>query len=50
MFSQVDRSWKDTMKAAQNLMRSNLGLYPDCGTMQQNNALLEQIQKCLEDY
>ncbi|KAI8818687.1 dynein heavy chain and region D6 of dynein motor-domain-containing protein [Fimicolochytrium jonesii] len=52
MFSQVDRSWKDTMRKVHrnpNAMKS--GTTPGLlETMQQNNVLLDQIQKCLEDY
>ncbi|KAJ3093097.1 Dynein heavy chain 6, axonemal [Quaeritorhiza haematococci] len=52
MFAQVDRSWKDIMRKVYrnpNAMKS--GTTPGVlETMQQNNVLLEQIQKCLEDY
>ncbi|KAI8907759.1 dynein heavy chain and region D6 of dynein motor-domain-containing protein [Powellomyces hirtus] len=52
MFAQVDRSWKDTMRKVHrnpNAMKS--GTTPGLlETMQQNNILLDQIQKCLEDY
>ncbi|KAH9277041.1 hypothetical protein BASA83_000559 [Batrachochytrium salamandrivorans] len=52
MFSQVDRSWKDIMRRVSrnpNAMKS--GTLPGLlETLQQNNVLLEQIQKCLEDY
>ncbi|KAJ3183889.1 Dynein heavy chain 6, axonemal [Geranomyces variabilis] len=52
MFAQVDRSWKDTMRKVHripNAMKS--GTTPGLlEIMQQNNVLLDQIQKCLEDY
>ncbi|KAJ3105519.1 Dynein heavy chain 6, axonemal [Phlyctochytrium planicorne] len=52
MFSQVDRTWKDVMRKVyrnSNAMKS--GTMPGLlETMQQNNSLLDQIQKCLEDY
>ncbi|KNC97013.1 uncharacterized protein SPPG_09508 [Spizellomyces punctatus DAOM BR117] len=52
MFAQVDRSWKDTMRKVYrnpNAMKS--GTTPGLlETMGQNNVLLDQIQKCLEDY
>ncbi|KAI9002652.1 dynein heavy chain and region D6 of dynein motor-domain-containing protein [Gaertneriomyces semiglobifer] len=52
MFAQVDRSWKDTMRKVYrnpNAMKS--GTTPGLlEIMQQNNILLDQIQKCLEDY
>ena len=52
MFSQVDRSWKEIMRKTSrspNAMKAATlpGLLE---TMQQNNTLLDQIQKCLEDY
>ncbi|OAJ44270.1 hypothetical protein BDEG_27524 [Batrachochytrium dendrobatidis JEL423] len=52
MFSQVDRSWKDVMrKVSRNSNAIKSGTLPGLlETMQQNNVLLEQIQKCLEDY
>ncbi|KAI9348792.1 dynein heavy chain and region D6 of dynein motor-domain-containing protein [Zopfochytrium polystomum] len=52
MFSQVDRSWKDVMrKASRNPNAMKNGTTPGLlETMNQNNNLLEQIQKCLEDY
>jgi dynein heavy chain len=52
MFSQVDRSWKDIMrKTARNPSAIKMGTTPGLfETLQQNNALLEKIQKCLEDY
>ncbi|KAJ3357634.1 Dynein heavy chain 6, axonemal, partial [Kappamyces sp. JEL0680] len=52
MFAQVDRSWKDIMrKVARNPNAMKSGTMPGVlETMQQNNVLLEQIQKCLEDY
>ncbi|KAI9203256.1 dynein heavy chain and region D6 of dynein motor-domain-containing protein [Polychytrium aggregatum] len=52
MFSQVDRSWKDVMrKVSRNANAMKSGTMPGLlEMMQQNNVLLEQIQKCLEDY
>ncbi|ORY38879.1 hypothetical protein BCR33DRAFT_853838 [Rhizoclosmatium globosum] len=52
MFSQVDRSWKDIMRrVARNPNAIKSGTVPGLlETLQQNNALLDQIQKCLEDY
>jgi dynein heavy chain len=52
MFSQVDRSWKELMrKVAKNPNPLKSGTVPGVlETLQQNNILLEQIQKCLEDY
>ena len=52
IFSQVDRSWKDTMrKVARNPNAIKSGTMPGLlELMQQNNVLLDQIQKCLEDY
>lgn len=52
MFSQVDRSWKDVMrKVSRNPNALKAGTTPGVlETMQQNNLLLDQIQKCLEDY
>ncbi|KAJ3321819.1 Dynein heavy chain 6, axonemal [Boothiomyces sp. JEL0866] len=52
MFAQVDRSWKDVMrKVSRNPNAIKAGTMPGLlETMQQNNILLEQIQKCLEDY
>ncbi|KAJ3023365.1 Dynein heavy chain 6, axonemal [Thoreauomyces humboldtii] len=52
MFAQVDRSWKDTMrKVHRNPNAMKAGTAPGLlETMQQNNVLLDQIQKCLEDY
>lgn len=52
MFSQVDRSWKETMRRVSrnpNAMKSAItpGLLE---SIQQSNVLLEKIQKCLEDY
>ncbi|KAJ3207853.1 Dynein heavy chain 6, axonemal [Entophlyctis luteolus] len=52
MFQQVDRSWKDAMrKVARNPNAMKSGTIPGLlETFQQNNVLLDQIQKCLEDY
>lgn len=52
LFIQVDRSWKDIMRKASrnpNALRAGTlpGLLEIC---QQNNAYLDQIQKCLEEY
>jgi dynein heavy chain len=52
MFTQVDRSWKEIMrKTARNPNAIKIGTTPGLyETLQQNNSLLEKIQKCLEDY
>jgi dynein heavy chain len=52
MFSQVDRTWKEIMRrVARNPNAIKSGTTPGTlESMQQNNVLLEQIQKCLEDY
>ncbi|KAJ3068328.1 Dynein heavy chain 6, axonemal [Podochytrium sp. JEL0797] len=52
MFAQVDRSWKDIMRrVARNPNAIKSGTVPGLlETLQQNNVLLDQIQKCLEDY
>ncbi|KAJ3415371.1 Dynein heavy chain 6, axonemal, partial [Chytridiales sp. JEL 0842] len=52
MFSQVDRTWKDVMrKVSRNPNAMKSGTMPGLlESMQQNNILLDQIQKCLEDY
>ncbi|KAJ3347122.1 Dynein heavy chain 6, axonemal [Entophlyctis luteolus] len=52
MFAQVDRSWKDIMRrASRNPNAIKAGTLPGLlETLQQNNILLDQIQKCLEDY
>lgn len=52
MFSQVDRSWKENMrKVSRNPNAMKAGTVPGIlEFMQQNNILLDQIQKCLEDY
>jgi dynein heavy chain len=52
MFSQVDRSWKEVMrKVARNPNAIKAGTAPGLlETMEQNNILLDKIQKCLEDY
>ncbi|KAG5457288.1 MAG: dynein heavy chain, N-terminal region 2-domain-containing protein, partial [Olpidium bornovanus] len=52
MFSQVDRTWKDVMrKVARNPNAMKAGTMPGLlEMMQQNNELLDKIQKCLEDY
>ncbi|KAJ3125644.1 Dynein heavy chain 6, axonemal [Physocladia obscura] len=52
MFAQVDRNWKEIMRRVSrnpNAIKSGTvsGLLE---TLQQNNTLLDQIQKCLEDY
>jgi Dynein heavy chain, N-terminal region 2 len=48
----VDRTWKDVMrKVSRNPNALKAGTMPGLlEIMQQNNQLLEQIQKCLEDY
>ncbi|RKP20476.1 dynein heavy chain 6, axonemal, partial [Rozella allomycis CSF55] len=52
MFSQVDKSWKDIMrKTSRNPLAIKAGTVSGLlETMQQNNQLLEKIQKCLEEY
>ncbi|KAJ3083598.1 Dynein heavy chain 6, axonemal, partial [Rhizoclosmatium hyalinum] len=52
MFQQVDRSWKDSMrKVSRNPNAMKSGTIPGLlEAFQQNNTLLDQIQKCLEDY
>ncbi|TPX36228.1 hypothetical protein SmJEL517_g01545 [Synchytrium microbalum] len=52
MFTQVDRNWKETMrKTARSPNALKAGTQPGLlEQFQQNNALLDQIQKCLEDY
>lgn len=52
MFSQVDRNWKDIMrKAVRSPNALKAGTMPGTlETLKQNNSLLDQIQKCLEDY
>ena len=52
MFAQVDRSWKDIMrKVSRNPNALKAGTMPGLlEIFQQNNAYLDQIQKCLEDY
>ncbi|ORX87336.1 hypothetical protein BCR32DRAFT_215454 [Anaeromyces robustus] len=52
MFSQVDRSWKEVMrKVVRNPNAMKAGTAPGLlETMEQNNVLLDKIQKCLEDY
>ena len=52
MFIQVDKSWKDVMRKVYRLPNAlraatTPGLLE---TFQNNNALLDQIQKCLEAY
>ncbi|XP_047672459.1 dynein axonemal heavy chain 6 isoform X2 [Tachysurus fulvidraco] len=52
MFLQVDKSWKDIMRKV-NTFPNSLRAATRPGlleTFQNNNALLEQIQKCLEAY
>ena len=52
MFSQVDRTWKEVMRrVSRNPNAMKNGTVPGLlETMLQNNSLLDQIQKCLEDY
>ncbi|KAI9190457.1 hypothetical protein H9P43_001891 [Blastocladiella emersonii ATCC 22665] len=52
MFAQVDRNWKDIMRrAARHPNAMKCGTTPGTlETFQQNNELLEKIQKCLEEY
>ncbi|XP_030047949.1 dynein axonemal heavy chain 6 [Microcaecilia unicolor] len=52
MFLQVDKSWKETMRKV-NRLPNALRAATQPGlleTFQNNNALLDQIQKCLEAY
>uniref|UniRef100_A0A8C6R3K0 Dynein, axonemal, heavy chain 6 n=1 Tax=Nannospalax galili TaxID=1026970 RepID=A0A8C6R3K0_NANGA len=52
MFLQVDKSWKEIMRKV-NLLPNALRAATQPGlleTFQNNNALLDQIQKCLEAY
>ncbi|XP_075260085.1 dynein axonemal heavy chain 6-like isoform X4 [Convolutriloba macropyga] len=52
MFMQVDKSWKDVMRNV-NKLPNALRAATKAGvleTFQTNNALLDQIQKCLEQY
>ncbi|XP_057658316.1 dynein axonemal heavy chain 6 isoform X1 [Diorhabda carinulata] len=52
LFTIVDKSWKEIMRRTAKMpLAMESGLYP--GTLeafQRNNALLEQIMKCLESY
>ena len=52
MFMQVDKSWKDIMRKVYRLPNAfRASTQPGLlETFQQNNALLDQIQKCLEAY
>ncbi|TPX75806.1 hypothetical protein CcCBS67573_g02914 [Chytriomyces confervae] len=52
MFMQVDRSWKESMrKVSRNPNAMKSGTIPGLlESFVQNNGLLDQIQKCLEDY
>ena len=52
MFMQVDKSWKDIMRNV-NKLPNALRAATKAGVLeafQTNNALLDQIQKCLEQY
>lgn len=52
MFLQVDKSWKDIMRKTYRLPNAlRAATQPGLlETFQQNNSLLDQIQKCLEAY
>ncbi|KAJ3267030.1 Dynein heavy chain 6, axonemal [Chytriomyces hyalinus] len=52
MFAQVDRTWKEAMRRVyRNPNAIKSGTVPGLlESLQQNNILLDQIQKCLEDY
>nr|KAF6328674.1 dynein axonemal heavy chain 6 [Pipistrellus kuhlii] len=52
MFLQVDKSWKEIMRKVNRLPNAlRAGTQPGLlETFQNNNALLDQIQKCLEAY
>jgi len=52
MFTQVDRAWRDIMRKVNSVPNAlKAGTTPGLlEIMQQNNVLLEKIQKCLEDY
>ncbi|KAI8619311.1 dynein heavy chain and region D6 of dynein motor-domain-containing protein [Chytriomyces sp. MP71] len=52
MFAQVDRTWKEVMRRVyRNPNAIKSGTVPGLlESLQQNNILLDQIQKCLEDY
>lgn len=52
MFLVVDKSWKDIMRRTQKVpLAIEATMYPDLlETFKKNNALLEQIMKCLESY
>ena len=52
MFMQVDKSWKEIMRKVYRLPNAlRAATQPGLlETFQQNNSLLDQIQKCLEAY
>ncbi|KAJ8943600.1 hypothetical protein NQ318_006602 [Aromia moschata] len=52
LFTIVDKSWKETMRRTQKMpLAMESALYPGLlEQFQRNNALLEQIMKCLESY
>uniref|UniRef100_A0A8C5LU47 Dynein axonemal heavy chain 6 n=1 Tax=Leptobrachium leishanense TaxID=445787 RepID=A0A8C5LU47_9ANUR len=52
MFLQVDKSWKEIMRKVNHIPNAlRCGAQPGLlETFQNNNALLDQIQKCLEAY
>uniref|UniRef100_A0A8D3C858 Dynein, axonemal, heavy chain 6 n=1 Tax=Scophthalmus maximus TaxID=52904 RepID=A0A8D3C858_SCOMX len=52
MFLKVDKSWKEIMARANKMPNAlRASTHPDLlGTFQQNNVLLDDIQKCLEAY
>ena len=51
-FQQVDKSWKEIMRKVNRLpLAMRAATQPGLlETFKNNNALLDQIQKCLEDY
>ncbi|KAM9314768.1 dynein axonemal heavy chain 6 [Pholidichthys leucotaenia] len=52
MFLKVDKSWKQMMKSVYRMpIALRAALQSNClETLQHNNSLLDEIQKCLEDY
>uniref|UniRef100_A0AAY4DWD2 AAA+ ATPase domain-containing protein n=1 Tax=Denticeps clupeoides TaxID=299321 RepID=A0AAY4DWD2_9TELE len=53
MFAQVDESWKQIMRAVSQYpkaLQKYVGIAGRLETFQNNNELLDQIQKCLEAY
>uniref|UniRef100_A0A8D0GTF0 Dynein axonemal heavy chain 6 n=1 Tax=Sphenodon punctatus TaxID=8508 RepID=A0A8D0GTF0_SPHPU len=50
MFLQVDKSWKEIMRKVNRLPNALRAATQSLETFQNNNGLLDQIQKCLEAY